>query len=85
MMILGGKQMEHKLMTEQEKAKIVMKSIEMEDAGRKEEAMELLRTIPLPPYMAKFIKEKIGVDFLVDSGYNLAEAEVEYGSGWLAS
>ena len=77
--------MRHKLMTEQEKADIFMKSFDMEDSGQKEEALELRRTIPIPPYLAKFIKEKLGADFLIDNGYNLAEAEVEYGSGWLAS
>ena len=75
--------MEHKLMTEHEKADIVIKSIEMQNLGQTEEAMALRRTIPLPPYMAKFIKEKIGVSFLIESGYNLAEAEIEYGQDWL--
>ena len=77
--------MEHKLMTEQEKADIFMKSFEMEDAGQNEEAQALRRTVPIPPYLAKFIKENQGADFLIKYGYNLAEAEVEYGSGWLAS
>jgi hypothetical protein len=78
-------QVEHKLMTEQEKADIVMRSIEMQEAGKNEEALELRRTIPLPPYMAKHIKERHGAEFLITYGYNLAEAEAEYGSGWLAS
>ena len=75
----------HKLMTEQEKADIVMRSIKLQEAGKEEEALELRTTIPLPPYMAKFIKDKMGVDFLINNGYNLAEAEVEYGQDWLAS
>ena len=77
--------MEHKLMTEQEKAEIVMKSIKIQEAGDKEKAMELRRTIPMKPYMAKFIKEKLGANFLIENGYNLAEAEAEYGQGWLTS
>ena len=77
--------MEHKLMTEQEKADITMLSFDMEAAGQEEEALKLRRTIPLSPYMAKFIKENVGVDFLIKYGYNLAEAEAEYGSGWLTT
>ena len=77
--------MEHKLMTEQEKAAIAMRSFEMEDEGQKEEAMALRRTMPIKPYLAKFIKEKLGADFLIENGYNLAEAEAEYGQDWLAS
>ena len=77
--------MEHKLMTENEKVDIVMKSIEMRKAGQKEEAQALRRTVPLSPYLAKFTKEKFGVEFLLALDWNLAEAEVEYGQDWLNS
>ena len=76
--------MRHKLMTEQEKADIVMKAIELEEAGQKEEALELNKSVPMPAYLAKFVKEKIGAEFLINGGWNLAEAEVGYGSDWLA-
>ena len=75
--------MEHRLMTEHEKADIFMKSYKIKQSGDEEKAMELCRTIPLSPWLAKFIKEKQGADFLIKYGYNLAEAEAEYGSGWL--
>ena len=78
-------EVEHKLMTEQEKADIFMKSFKMQDAGQKEEAQALRRTVPLPPYLAKFIKEQSGADFLLKYGFNLSEAEAEYGSGWLTT
>jgi len=77
--------MEHKLMTEKEKAEIVMKSIKIQEAGQKEEAKALRRTIPLSPYLAKFVKEKLGVEALMELDWNLAEAEAEYGQDWLAS
>jgi len=77
--------MVHKLMTEHEKADIVMESIKIQEAGDKEKAMALRRTVPLQPWLAKFIKEKSGADFLIENGYNLAEAEAEYGPGWLNS
>ena len=77
--------MEHRLMTEREKADIAMRSFEMEDAGQIEEAMALRRTMPMPPWLAKFTKEKLGVETLLKLDWNLAEAEAEYGPDWLAS
>jgi hypothetical protein len=39
--------------------------------------------MPMPPYLAKVIKEKIGLDFLLSGGWNLSEAEEEFVSAWL--
>jgi hypothetical protein len=52
-------------------------------AGDKEGASRLIRSIPMPPYLAKIAKEKIGVDFLINGGWNLSEAEAEFGQNWL--
>jgi hypothetical protein len=70
-------------MTEREKADIYMKSVELKKAGKTAEALALRRQIPLPPYLAKFAKDNMGVDFLLEQGWNLAEAEKEYGTDWL--
>ena len=75
--------MEHRLMTEREKADIFLKTLELEEAGQIEESKALHRTIPLPAYLAKIFKDKVGADFLVQGGYNLAEAEAAYGPDWL--
>ena len=40
-----------------------------------------MKTAPLPPYIAKVIKEKAGAEYL--AGWNLSEAEAEFGAGWL--
>ena len=77
--------MESKLMTEREKADIMMRSFEIQDAGDKEEAQALRRTIPMKPWLANFIKEKLGTETLLELDWNMAEAEAEYGSDWLAS
>ena len=77
--------MESRLMTECEKADVIIRSIEMKNAGLKEEANELRRSVPLSPWLAKFTKEKMGVEFLLALDWNLAEAEAEYGSDWLNS
>jgi hypothetical protein len=70
-------------MTLHEKLAITMKVIELEKAGKKAEAQALERTKPMPPYLAKIAKEKIGVDFLINGGWNLLEAEEKYGKDWL--
>ena len=39
----------------------------------------------MPSYLAKVMKEKMGADFLINAGYNLVEADAEFGSDWLSS
>jgi hypothetical protein len=75
--------MEHRLMTEQEKVDIVLKSFELDKAGKVAEALAMRRQIPLPAYLPKFVKENMGVDFLLEEGWNLAEADEEFGKDWL--
>ena len=68
-------------MTLDEKLAIGCKAAELEKAGDKEGAMRLMKTTPIPPYIAKVIKEKAGAEYL--AGWNLSEAEAEFGAGWL--
>ena len=70
-------------MTLDEKYSILHKAIALKDAGDREGASRLTRTMPLPPYLAKVIKEKVGLDCLLNLGWNLSEVEAEYGSDWL--
>jgi hypothetical protein len=72
------------MMTEREKANILVKAAKLREAGKEDEAMALHKTVPLPPFLAKIMKEKVGADFLIKSGWNLAEAEVEFGPDWLS-
>jgi hypothetical protein len=39
--------------------------------------------IPLVPYLAKIWKEKIGLDALLQQGYDLSFVEAKYGTDWL--
>jgi hypothetical protein len=71
-------------MTLDEKLDIAIKAAAMRDAGDEEGASRLMRTTPLPPYLAKIAKEKIGLDFLLSLGWNLSEVEAEFGSAWLS-
>ena len=57
-------------MTLDEKLAIGCKAVEMRKKGDKEGASRLTRSIPMPPYLAKIMKDKMGVDFLKDGGWN---------------
>jgi len=72
------------LMTLDEKLAISIKAFELIDAGDNEGGFRLMKTAPMPPYLAKVMKEKVGVDYLVNGGWNLSEAEVEFGPDWLS-
>jgi hypothetical protein len=70
-------------MTLDEKLAISNRALTLWEAGDNEGYDRLMRTVPMPPYLAKVAKEKIGVDFLINGGWNLSEAEAEFGPGWL--
>jgi len=70
-------------MTLDEKLALSGKLLELRKAGDTEGASRLIRSMPMPPYLAKVAKEKIGVDFLINGGWNLSEAEAEFGPDWL--
>ena len=71
-------------MTLDEKLAIGCKAIELKKAGDRAGYERLTKTIPLPPYIAKVMKEKVGLDFLVNGGWNLSEAEAEFGSDFFS-
>ena len=54
----------------------------MQETGRG--IRSLMRTIPLPPYLAKVIKDKVGLDILLNTGWNMSEVEAKFGSSWLS-
>jgi hypothetical protein len=66
-----------------EKLDISVKAAKLREAGDEEGASRLLRTAPMPAYLAKVLKEKIGADFLINGGWNLSEAEAAFGTDWL--
>jgi hypothetical protein len=71
-------------MTIEEKLAISNKACELLDAGDREGYSRLTRSIPMPPYLAKVMKEKVGPDYLINGGWNLSEAEAEFGPDWLS-
>ena len=70
-------------MTLDEKLAISLKAFTLLDAGDKEGFSRIIRTAPMPPYLAKIYKERVGVEQLKKSGWNLSEAEAEFGTDWL--
>jgi len=74
---------QHQTMTLDEKLAIACKAAALSDVGDEEGCIRLTKTMPLPPYIAKVIKEKVGLDYLLTSGWNLAEVEEKFGSDWL--
>jgi hypothetical protein len=70
-------------MTLDEKLAITNKAAFLRQAGDVEGANRLIMSVPLPPYMAKVAKKTMGKDFLLNGGWNLSEAEAEFGAGWL--
>ena len=71
-------------MTLDEKLAISCKAAALRQSGDREGALRLMKTTPMPSYIAKVIKEKVGVDYLINSGWNLSEAEAEFGRDWLS-
>jgi hypothetical protein len=75
--------MEANIMTFEEKLHLNVKCIELEKQGKLKEASEIQKHIPLPAYLAKWAKDHMGSDFVRNLGWDLSEAEAEYGKSWL--
>lgn len=51
--------------------------------GNSEEYMRLIQQIPLAPHLAMVAKEIWGKEYLLQSGFDLTEADARYGKYWL--
>ena len=71
-------------MTLDEKLAISCKAAELWDAGDKEGYDRLMKKIPLPPYLAKVMKEKIGMEIFKRYNWNLSEVEAELGPDFIS-
>jgi len=71
-------------MTLDEKLATLNRATELKKSGDLEGADRLVKSVPMPPYLAKIMKEKVGVDYLINGGWNLSEAEAEFGNNWLS-
>jgi len=77
--------MSKETMSLDEKLDISIKALELFEAGDEEGYDRLMNTVPMPPHLAMAAKKTMGVEFLLNSGWNLSEAEAEFGADWLSS
>jgi hypothetical protein len=75
---------QNKAMTLDEKLAISCKAAELRKAGDEEGYDRLMKTIPLPPYIAKVMKEKVGMEFFTRYNWNLSEVEAEFGPDYIS-
>jgi len=72
------------IMSLEEQAAISLKALEFKKQGNLDDYEKTIKQLPLPPYLAKAVKKYFGVDMLLKMGWNLSEAEAEFGVGWLS-
>lgn len=70
-------------MSPEEKTKMFNLARKLEAEGKNEEAEKIEMQIPLAPHLAMALKEVFGSEHVKNSGFNLSEAEEEYGKDWL--
>jgi hypothetical protein len=70
-------------MTLHEKLEIGVKAFALLDAGKEDEAMAMFKTKPMAPWMAKVWKEKVGLEALLETGWNMDDVKTAYGKEWL--
>lgn len=73
-----------KIMSLKETLDLYAESAKLIKEGKIEEAERLDKKVPLSPYLAQWAKKRMGADFLINGGWNLAGAEAEYGPDWLS-
>ncbi len=71
-------------MTTEEYRQIAAEAGAAWDAGDREKFLEISKKVPVPPEVAMAFKEGFGADFMINSGFDLSEAEKEYGKDWLS-
>ena len=73
------------IMSFEEKLRLGAEAIEMKNQGKisREEYERIIKSIPMEPFLAKVVKKYYGASYLIESGWNLSEAEAKYGADWL--
>jgi hypothetical protein len=71
-------------MTLDEKLATINRAIELEKSGDLEGFDRLVKSVPLPPYLAKVMKEKVGMEFFTRYNWNLSEVEAEFGPDYIS-
>jgi len=74
-----------RIMPQEEQTAMLLKALDLKKQGKLNEYEKIMKQIPLPPYLAKIAKENFGADTLIKTGWNLSEAEAEFGPDWLTN
>lgn len=70
-------------MTKEEAAAIYAEANDCMEKGDEEGYDNLIAKLPLPPNMALRLRDEMGKEKLLASGFNLADAAIVYGEDWL--
>ena len=70
-------------MSLEERAQLISASLAAGKAGNKDEEIRLMRKLPLAPHLAMAAKEMYGKEYLLEHGYDLTDANEEFGNDWL--
>lgn len=68
-------------LTHEERLDILSRSLAASAHGDHDEALKIAQKEPMVPWVAKAMKEIFGPEYL--EGWDLSEAEAEYGKDWL--
>lgn len=69
-------------LTHEQRLDILSQSLAASACGDDERALKIAQQEPIVPWVAKGIKEIFGAEYL--AGWDLSEAEAEYGKDWLS-
>ncbi len=72
-----------KRMTDAERFDLIKRANKAWAEGDEDRAEKLEKQLPLAPHLAKFWLEEYGREKLLAAGFNLSDAEAEYGTNWL--
>jgi hypothetical protein len=70
-------------LTREQEIEIIQKSLEADERGDHDESVRLIQQMPLAPHLARAAKKIWGKEYLLQSGFDLSEAEAAYGKDWL--
>ncbi len=72
-------------MTQEKRREILEASLAASESGNYDEKIRLMKLLPLAPHLAMVAKNMYGKNYLLEYGFNLSDANEEFGDGWLDS
>lgn len=69
--------------THEERLNIIHDYNAASQAGKDDDALKIIQQLPIAPHIARAVKEVMGTEYLLNSGFDLSEAEAKYGKNWL--